>query len=202
MEKNPIMIGLLSDCGCYRISLGAESGVQDVLDSYGKRITVEQAGKVSDWMRESEILGYWYFILGSGGAYDTPEVLDKSLAFMEGFNFDVAQVAILTPFPGTRLYSRLKGEGRLITGDWSLYDGSHCVYQPSGLTPEQMEGYFLEAYKRLYVKKGVIELCRKMRKAYSTGFMGPEALLNVAGLLGRAYLLGEGWDGIYERKGV
>ncbi|MCX6695065.1 MAG: radical SAM protein [Candidatus Altiarchaeota archaeon] len=200
IHRNPDLIPLLSEHGCYRVSVGVESGVQDVLDSYGKEITVEQAKNVISLMKDSSMLGYWYFILGSGGAYDTPEVIEKSINFMGECDFDVAQVSMLTPFPGTRLYDRLKNEGRLLTGDWSLYDGSHCVYTPSGMTAAQMEKYFMEAYRNLYVNKGVMELARKMRKAFKTGFMEHKALMNVAGLLARAYILGEDWTAIYGRK--
>ena len=43
-----------------------------------------------------------------------------------------AFLPLLTPFPGTRIYQRLKQEGRLLTEDWSKYDMATVVFQPKG----------------------------------------------------------------------
>jgi len=51
-------------------------------------------------------------------------------------------INILTPFPGTKLFTRLEEEGRITHRDWSKYDAKHVVFSPSLLTPEELyEGH-------------------------------------------------------------
>ncbi|MFA8344164.1 MAG: radical SAM protein [Rhodothermaceae bacterium] len=46
---------------------------------------------------------------------------------------------LLIPFPGSKMYTRLKNENRIITEDWSKYDGAHTVYSPKQMTASQLE---------------------------------------------------------------
>ena len=51
--------------------------------------------------------------------------------------------SILTPYPGTRLHLKLTGEGRIIDFDWSNYNTNNVVYQPNGMTAQQLfDGYY------------------------------------------------------------
>ena len=52
------------------------------------------------------------FILGLDS--DTPEVFEEIASFVKRTGLLESQVTVLTPFPGTRLYDRLKAEGRLL----------------------------------------------------------------------------------------
>lgn len=56
---------------------------------------------------------------------------------------DGATVSILTPFPRTPLYEDLKRDGRLLTEDWSYYNGKTAVaFQPARMSPEALwQGY-------------------------------------------------------------
>ncbi|MCB0856344.1 MAG: radical SAM protein, partial [Bacteroidetes bacterium] len=55
---------------------------------------------------------------------------------------DLPRYAILTPFPGTPLFTKLDNEGRILTRDWSLYDGQHVVFEPHGFTAQELlEGH-------------------------------------------------------------
>ena len=70
---------------------------------------------------------------------------------------DVVQLRVLTPYPGTRLYTRLESEGRLFSRDWWLrgYPPDTLLYQPKGMTAEEL----ISGYARLN------------RQAYSWGAM-------------------------------
>jgi hypothetical protein len=62
----------------------------------------------------------------------------------------MASLCVLTPFPGTRLYERLKIEGRIFTQDWSKYDYSTAVFSPKLMTPEELEEGTAWAARQLY----------------------------------------------------
>ena len=69
---------------------------------------------------------------------DTPDVFLKTARFVVEEGIDLPRFAILTPFPGTPLFRQLKDEGRILTEDWSLYDGQHVVFQPLKMSVEQL----------------------------------------------------------------
>jgi radical SAM superfamily enzyme YgiQ (UPF0313 family) len=57
--------------------------------------------------------------------------------------FDV-QITLLTAFPGTPLYARLKREGRILqAGAWHLCTLFDVNYRPKGMTPQELrEGIY------------------------------------------------------------
>jgi hypothetical protein len=57
---------------------------------------------------------------------------------------------VLTPLPGTALFDRYEKAGRIFDRDWAKYDGKHVVYQPSRMTPEQLQAGFHWANHKFY----------------------------------------------------
>ncbi len=70
-------------------------------------------------------------------------VFDRTLEWTISRGLESATFHILTPYPGTPLYARMKRQGRMLTDNWDLYDTRHAVFQPAGMTPRQLEeGYW------------------------------------------------------------
>ena len=91
------------------------------------------------------------FVLGLDG--DGPEVFDAVEAFVrESGQFDV-QITVMTPFPGTPLYERLRREGRLLEeGAWercSLFDVN---YVPRKMSAAELQRGLLGLAQRLYTE--------------------------------------------------
>lgn len=89
------------------------------------------------------------FILGNDT--DTKDIFAKTIDFVHDSGIDGAQLSIQTPFPGTKIYHQLAGEGRLLftdfPKDWKRYHGFEVVFQPKNMTAEELlEGHRL-AYK-------------------------------------------------------
>jgi hypothetical protein len=55
-----------------------------------------------------------------------------------------------TPAPGTRLWDRIAAEGRLLSEDWSLFDGQYVVTAPAQMTALELQLGVLEAMRRFY----------------------------------------------------
>jgi anaerobic magnesium-protoporphyrin IX monomethyl ester cyclase len=159
---DPEMLQLMKESGCQGVSLGIESGVQEIIDSFQKGITFEQAVSAAQMLRDSSVFQQWYLMIGSGNGYDTREYIRKSVKFMKVIPYDLVQISILTPFPGTVLYDQLVREGRLLHKNWDLYDGLHCVYEPSGMTVEELEKELTEAYRQIYFHSGFINFIRRI----------------------------------------
>jgi radical SAM superfamily enzyme YgiQ (UPF0313 family) len=82
--------------------------------------------------------------------HDTPDVFVDTTRFVVEAKIDLPRFAILTPFPGTPLFDRLKAEGRILTEDWSLYDGQHVVFRPANMTVKQLYEGTEMAWKYAY----------------------------------------------------
>jgi len=70
---------------------------------------------------------------------------------------------ILTPFPGTRLYERLDAQDRILTHDWSKYNGrADVVFRPKLMSPEQLLAGYEYANKRFYSWRSV---CKRLARS-------------------------------------
>ncbi|RLF59634.1 MAG: hypothetical protein DRN25_03810 [Thermoplasmata archaeon] len=69
---------------------------------------------------------------------DTPDIFDATIKTIEKWDIDMAEFHILTPFPGTRLYDRLKKEGRILTEEWDKYTTATVVFQPKNMSPQEL----------------------------------------------------------------
>jgi radical SAM superfamily enzyme YgiQ (UPF0313 family) len=90
---------------------------------------------------------------------DTKAVFDDTLEFLYRNRITTATFNILTPYPGTRLYHRLKQKGRLISEDWSHYNHYTVTFRPKNMTETELaEGYsFLK--KEFY---SLSNICRRI----------------------------------------
>ncbi len=70
---------------------------------------------------------------------DDVSIFERTVEFMHRVALDVATVSVVVPMPGTPLFRRLWREGRILTTDWSKYNGKKdVVFRPKRMTPEQL----------------------------------------------------------------
>lgn len=147
--KDPELLDLARQSGCMGLFIGFESLSQDALKEMGKSFNVVHAYR--DRIRRIHDHGIGIqgsFIFGSDS--DTGEIFDDVVRFTEEARLDAAIYSILTPFPGTRLYERMRAEGRILSEDWARYDMNHVVFRPRLMSPEALQLGLSRAYERLY----------------------------------------------------
>jgi radical SAM superfamily enzyme YgiQ (UPF0313 family) len=81
---------------------------------------------------------------------DEPDVFERTAKFAVEAHIDLPRFAIVTPFPGTPLHKRLADEGRILTRDWSFYDGQHVVFQPKRMSVKELQLGAERAWKLAY----------------------------------------------------
>ena len=81
---------------------------------------------------------------------DGPDVFGRTVDWAVGRGLETATFHILTPYPGTVLFERMKQAGRIFTQDWDLYDTRHTVFRPARLSPEELEAGYRRAYREFY----------------------------------------------------
>jgi radical SAM superfamily enzyme YgiQ (UPF0313 family) len=140
------LLELMRRSGCLGLLIGFES-VQKATQNEVMKITNLRID-FHEAMRRFH--GEGFGILGSfvfGFDYENKDVFEQTLEFVMRCRMDVVQTRILTPYPGTRLYERLSGEGRLFERDWWLrgYPPDTLLFRPKGMTADEL----ISGYARL-----------------------------------------------------
>jgi radical SAM superfamily enzyme YgiQ (UPF0313 family) len=88
------------------------------------------------------------FVFGMDG--DGPDVFQRTVEWAVATGLETATFHIMTPYPGTALFRRMEAAGRIVHRDWDLYDTRHVVHRPRGMTAEQLEAGYWQAYRDFY----------------------------------------------------
>lgn len=142
----------LKSSGMKTLYCGVESGSQRVLDLMGKGITLEQVKNAFKIAKGVGVDVVGSFILGYPG--ETAKEMDETINFSIKLNPDYSQYSILTPFPGTPIYSMLKKEDLLDTENWDMYTVLTSVikYEKLGLSNKLVEKKLTKAYLKFYTR--------------------------------------------------
>ncbi len=81
---------------------------------------------------------------------DNIDDIRQSVNFVREIEAYQLQPAILTPFPGTRIYEKYKKEQRIINKDWQHYDMMHVNFIPKLILPWELQTEFFKSLKRFY----------------------------------------------------
>ncbi len=88
------------------------------------------------------------FVFGLDG--DDADVFPRTVDWAIESGITTATFHILTPYPGTALFTGMAARGRLVTRNWDLYDTRHVVYRPARLAPDVLKRGYDWAYKAFY----------------------------------------------------
>jgi len=141
---------LAARSGCKQLFIGLESVSQASLNGVSKKFNrVDEYAQAIDRIHAHGIAVQAGIIFGFD--HDTESVFGETLDFLEVTGVQNATFNILTPFPGMRLYERLEDEGRILTRDWSKYNGrADVVFQPRHMSPEALLAGYQYANRRFY----------------------------------------------------
>jgi radical SAM superfamily enzyme YgiQ (UPF0313 family) len=141
---------LAAKSGSKQLFLGLESISQASLNESNKRFN-----HVEDYARIIARIHSYGIAVQAGIVFgfdcDTPDIFADTLDFLEETGVQNATFNILTPFPGTALFEKMKAQGRILTTDWDRYNSrADVVFQPKNMSCEELlEGYRI-ANRRFY----------------------------------------------------
>lgn len=140
--RNESLLKAASRAGCSCLFLGLESFSPESLRLANKSFNVlETYYEGIERLHRHRIAVQAGVIFGFDG--DDLDTFDHTLRETIRVGLDGATVSILTPFPQTPIFEQLRAEGRLLTDDWSYFNGKTAVaFRPARMTPEQLwDGY-------------------------------------------------------------
>lgn len=154
VAKDDELLGLMRDSGCQQILIGLESprraslnGVELVNNWKARQLDRYQAAIAK--IQSYGITVNGCFILGLDG--DTPEVFEDVFEFVRESGLYEVQVTVLTAFPGTPLYQRLKAEDRILRDRaWERCTLFDINVRPKQMSVEELQAGFLALVTKLY----------------------------------------------------
>lgn len=142
------LLKLAAESGLHFMLVGLETPSRGALDKSGKGfISTDQVKRQISQFHKYNIQIDSAFLFGFD-EHDS-SIFEETLDFVKEINLDSTHSVIVIPFPGTANFNKLKNEGRILTEDWSKYDGTHAVFQPKKLTAEELEYGAYWFYKKI-----------------------------------------------------
>lgn len=172
VAKDPELLALIRDSGCQQVLIGLESPRKASLDGIELNANwkLKQQEKYKEAIAKIQSYGITVngcFILGLDG--DTPDIFEEVLDFVQDSGLYEVQITIMTPFPGTPLYQRLKQEGRIIRDyAWELCTLFDINFIPKHMTGQQLQSGFLRLAKILYSEEVTKKRRGKFKKMLKT----------------------------------
>ena len=142
------VLAKLRDANCQLIHFGVESGSQKMLDAMKKGTMVEQNERAIKWAKEVGISVAISVVVGYPG--ETPDMLQQTLHFIYKTRPDYVYMCVAIPYPGTELYSVLKGLGWELSTEWDHYDEETLVFKNPFLSSEKIKEVKKEFYNNFF----------------------------------------------------
>lgn len=148
IARDDELLQLAAESGLSYLLVGLETPSQSTLKAAGKGfVKIEEVKENIRKLHEYDIIVDSAMIFG----FDEHDehIFQDSLDFAKEIDLDVGHSVIMIPFPGSRLFDQLDKEGRILTRDWSKYDGTHAVFQPKNMTTQTLEEGAWWFYKKI-----------------------------------------------------
>ena len=135
------LMDLMANSGCIATLVGFETLNDRNLAQMKKKWNVKNSDyrTVVRGFRDRGIMVFASFVFGYD--HDTVDAFDATLEFALRSKFMLANFIPLNPMPGSRVYERLREEGRLIFDRWWLdpdYRFGQASFHPRGMTADEL----------------------------------------------------------------
>jgi radical SAM superfamily enzyme YgiQ (UPF0313 family) len=163
--EHPELLKAAVESGAKVFYVGLESLSPEILKEINKPFNMKYAARgykeAIKKFHDHGILVVGGLILGTDK--DTPDSLKRMAEFVWASEIDGTEFQPLTPFPGTPLYDRLLGQGRILytnyPEDWGRYTNDYVVFRPKNFTPD---GLFEMSH---YLYRETASLWKSIRRA-------------------------------------
>ena len=135
--------------GLRSLFVGFETLSDASLAGAGKRQNLNRSYR--DVVRRLDNLGIMIngsFVFGLDG--DDRDVFARTVDWAVQSGLTTSTFHILTPYPGTALFTEMEAQKRIATRNWDLYDTRNVVYSPTSMTPEELKRGYDWAYESFY----------------------------------------------------
>ena len=155
---------LMARAGCHNIRFGMESAVDRVRKIIGKNPQMDQLDKILRILRKLKIISVGFFLVGH--PTETISEIKETLKFAVGSQFDIVEINLVTPVPGSKLFDIAVSEKVIQENIWEkvITGSSVPTYVPKNLRFEDIEKLKRKAMLQFYLKpRTIIRFMRNIR---------------------------------------
>ncbi|MDD3655105.1 MAG: radical SAM protein [Desulfotomaculaceae bacterium] len=146
----------LKESGCESLFIGFETINKASLESVSKyQNNIESYEKLIQEIHSRGIMINASLVFGFDD--DEHTVFEETLNWLVKNKIETMTAHILTPYPGTKIYQRLKSESRIIDNEPTHYNTSYAVFSPNKMTRQQLYEGYLKIYEEFYSIKNIIK---------------------------------------------
>ena len=151
------LLAAAARAGCVCLFLGLESFSPESLGLANKAFNVvDRYAEGVERIHRHGITVQAGIVFGFDG--DDESTFETTLRQATRMGIDGATVSILTPLPQTPLFEELRHNGRLLTNDWSYYNGKTAVaFQPARMSPEALWNGYMWFRRRFFSPACILE---------------------------------------------
>ena len=161
----PELLDEMKEAGCQSLFIGIESINSKSIESVHKvQNSVSRYEKLVDEIHKRGIMINASFVFGLDE--DDASIFKSTLEWIVKNKIETVTSHIMTPYPGTKLYSSLLKENRIVDYNLSNYNTAHVVYKPKNMTSEELYNGYLWIYKEVYTFKNIIKRLPKSKKQW------------------------------------
>src|SRR6266540_5192210 len=136
------MVKLAADSGCVSVFVGMESIFEESLGE-----THKPFNRVKKFEEEIKMFHDHGIMVNPGIVFgfdnDDESVFERTVEFLIKNRCELAYFNILTPLPGTPLYTRYEAAGRILDRHWAHSARQYVTSSPTRMTSDQLqEGYY------------------------------------------------------------
>jgi radical SAM superfamily enzyme YgiQ (UPF0313 family) len=151
------LLGLMRQAGCWMISLGIETGDEQLLAQHRQNPDLQMMRQKIDLIKRAGIRVKGLLMMGLPG--ETEQSILKSREYVYSLPLDDFNLAKFTPFPGSPIYTTIKEDGDALGTfheNWEEMDCMKFQFIPKGIEQDKMEKHFIEFYKKHFQRPRVI----------------------------------------------
>jgi radical SAM superfamily enzyme YgiQ (UPF0313 family) len=151
-------VEVMARAGCKALFIGFESVDTGSVRNAGKKQNKPSKYREVVKMLSDHGIAVWgSFVFGLDD--DDGDSFLRTVDFCVDAKLTMALFALLTPYPGTRLYKRLAEEGRLTKDGWWLssdHDTGAPFYRPKNMSREALRDGWVNAWRSMYSYRSIM----------------------------------------------
>lgn len=145
----PGLLELAAEAGMRSCFVGLETLSEDNLREQNKGHNLNRDyGEAIRRLHGSGVMMNASFVFGMDE--DDASVFGRTVEWAVKQGIETATFHIMTPYPGTALYAKMRDQKRLLHSDWDRYDTRQAVFAPAKMTPQVLEAGYWRAYRDFY----------------------------------------------------
>lgn len=161
----PDLLDEMKESGCQSLFIGFESlNAQAVSTVHKRQNDVDRFDRLVDELHKRGIMINASFVFGLDG--DDRTTFQTTLDWIVRHKIETVTSHILTPYPGTAVYTAYQKQGRIADDSFAKYNTAHVVFKPEKMTPEELYDGYLWIYKQIYSMKNILRRLPRAKKQW------------------------------------